>query len=195
MERDAPGDDSITILSLISLLFKSLYCKKKDPNTRKLYGGLSEVSLPLILKLLTNIEMGKHTNPRAVKSSFKSFRDVPLSATEIKEIEDIQAKQYWQRGPLKDQFCDRNNRLISEVNAYFKEHPRVPDNLVPRKTANKELVKKTDSLPAPKEQVTEIPTEKSQAHLASDLEGRIKGEVRVKYKSIRIEGGELVFEV
>lgn len=123
-------------------------------------------------------------NPRRIISNLRSFKDFPLTAKEIKEIEDIQSNDYWKRGELKAEFCDRNNRLISEVNEYFKKNRRLPAKLTGKKS---EPVVNIDSTPAPKEQVTEA--------AENPIRVTPTGEIRIKYKEVRIDGGELVFKV
>jgi hypothetical protein len=147
-----------------------------------------KADLPLYLKLLTHIKMAK-----IVKSELRSFKDFPLSAKEIKEIEDIQKEKYWNRKPLKEAFCDRNSRLITEVNEYFKKNKRPPDGGTGKRKATKKnsgapVVDTSGSMRAPKEQVIEV------SH-GSFARVTTTGEIRVKYKSLRVEDGDIIFEI
>lgn len=135
----------------------------------------------------------KIASKRTVRSELNSFRDVPLSAKEIMEIEEIQKEPYWKRKPLKDLFCDTNNRMKSEVDEYFKKHKRPPDSIIGRASTKKKgpIFDPSSSIRAPKEQVTTEPVQTGFAKLSP------AGEIRIKYKklTVDIESGEIIFEV
>jgi hypothetical protein len=125
-----------------------------------------------------------------VRSSLKSIKDLPFTGVEIKEMEEIQEKDYWQRKPLKEQFCDRNNRMISEVNEYFKKHKKTPlggskgeANRKAKQQGKKAPMETSSSIRAPREQVTSIPMSAG------------NGEIRITFKELRVEGNQMIFKV
>lgn len=124
--------------------------------------------------------MAKTHLRNTVKSSLRSIKDVPFSGAEIKEIEEIQKHNYNARKQLKEDFCDRNNRMISEVNEYFLRHRKSP---VPKYAGKTTMPKVERSVTAPKEQVTSVPLSAS------------NGEIKITFKEMRIEGNTMIFKV
>lgn len=126
---------------------------------------------------------------RVPHSTRKSIVDLPFTKEEIKEMEAIQEKPYWARKPLKEVFCEKNNRMVKEVDEYFKTHRKAPIGGGQRgKKRDDFVIDKSGSTLPNKEQVTQ-PEQTSFAKLSPT------GEIRIKYKSLRIEGGEIIFEV
>ena len=127
-------------------------------------------------------------NPRKTKSSLRSIKEVPFTKEEIKEMETIQEQPYWARKSLKEQFCDGNNRLIKEVDEYFKTHRKPPIAKGQRgQKKNDSTIGKPSSIRAPREQVIQ-PLE------IDSSRGTPSNTIRVKWKSITIEGEDIIFE-
>ena len=130
-------------------------------------------------------------NVRSLKSSLQSIKDVPFTGAEIKELQLIQEKGYSARKSLKEDFCDRNNRMISEVNEYFMKHKNPPKggkgsytrNLgLPNSPLGRSVATAIEKVRAPKGQITTVPLE-------------TKGEIKITFRSMRVEGNVITFEL
>lgn len=127
-----------------------------------------------------------------------SIKEIPFSKEEIKEMEKIQEEKYWNRKPLKQLFCDKYNRMMVEVDDYFKKNKKPPltgtgkvggkyiglknvkgeEVNLPDTPIARSVSRALESVRAPKEQVKNTP-----------------GTIEVAFKRMTVEGNKIIFEL
>lgn len=122
-----------------------------------------------------------------------SVKKVPFTPDEQRALKMMSDLPNHKRRPLKEEFCEANGRHPEEVAYYLKSLAQS------KRWARNNTSDTSGSIAAPKEQVTEIAIRKisskgkSVSHLTREME--TKREIRITFKSIRVEGTTMIFEV
>lgn len=103
---------------------------------------------------------------KSVKSA-KSANESPFTENELHALQKIAQAPYWARKKMKEVFCAQFGRPMEKVEEYLKN--------------SRKSITRTNELP---EEIEKI----------SSSEGRTT-ELRIPFKSLRVEGGVMVFEL